>query len=79
MPEEPIPHLASRRLDAHTILTRTLRHIVAVDMEFQIELARQLRNKFLIPLRRGPTQLVIEMDYREDNPQLAPQLEKQAQ
>ena len=54
-------------------------HILAVDVEFQIKLSRQARNEFLIRVRLRPAQLVIEMNYGEDNPQLAPQLQQQPQ
>ena len=48
-------------------------------MEFEIELASQARNEFLISVRLRPAQLVIEMNDRKDNPQLASQLQQQPQ
>jgi hypothetical protein len=45
-------------------------------MEFQIELARHARHEFLICVRLGPAQIVIEMNNRKDNPQLAAQLQE---
>ena len=77
--KEPIPHLASRRLDAHAFLARPLRHIVAVNMKFQIVCESQFGNELLIGIRLSPTQLVVEMNNRKHNPQLAPQLQQQTQ
>ena len=56
-----------------------LRHILAIDIKLQIELARQLRHKFLIRVRLRPAQPVIEMNNRKDNPQLPPQLQQHPQ
>jgi hypothetical protein len=41
--------------------------------------ARQIRDEQLIRVRLRPAQLVIEMNNRKDNPQLAPQLQQQPQ
>jgi hypothetical protein len=56
-----------------------LRNIFAVDVEFQVVLASQVRNKFLIGVRLSPAQLVIEMDHRENDAKLMPQLQQQSQ
>lgn len=61
------------------LLRRPLSHIFTVDEKLQIELARQARNKLLIAVRFRPTQLVIEMNNRHYNPQLAPQLQQHPQ
>jgi hypothetical protein len=61
------------------LLCRVPRHVLAVNMEFQIMLASQVRHEFLIAVRFAPAQLVIEVNNRKDNPQLAPQLQQQPQ
>jgi hypothetical protein len=60
-------------------LGRMPSHVLAIDMEFEIELASQARNEFLIGVGFRPAQLVIEVNNRKDNPQLAPQLQQHAQ
>ena len=56
-----------------------LRHIVAIDMEFQTMLASQIRDEFLIAVRFRPAQLVIEMNNRHNNAEFAPQLQQHPQ
>jgi hypothetical protein len=56
-----------------------LRHIVAINKKLQIMLASQFRDELLVRVRFLPAQLVIEMNNRKDNPQLAPQLQQQPQ
>ena len=48
-------------------------------MKLQIEIARQLCHEFLISVGFRPAQLVIEMNNRKDNPQLAAQFQQNAQ
>jgi hypothetical protein len=56
-----------------------LGHALASDEEFQIELARQRRDEFLISVGFLPPQLVIEMNNRKNNAELAPQLQQNSQ
>ena len=48
-------------------------------MKLQIIFASQPRDEFLVAIRLRTPQLVIEMNNRKDNPQLAPQLQQQSQ
>ena|SRR5580658_3783771 len=79
MPEEPIAQLARRRLQADVLLCRVLGDIIAIAMKLQVALARQSRDESLIRIGFCPAQLVIEMNDREDNPELASQLKQQPQ
>src|SRR5579864_3566836 len=79
IPKESIPQLSRRRLDTDPFLGRELRHVIGVDVEFQIVLASQAGDEFLIRLRLRAAQLVIEMNNRKDNPEFAPQFEQQTQ
>ncbi len=62
MPEESIPQFPRRRLDADVFLGCMPRHVLAVDIKFQVMLASQARNEFLISVGFRPAQLVIEMN-----------------
>jgi hypothetical protein len=42
-------------------------------------LASQRRDKLLIRIRLGPTEFVIEVNHRDHNPNLTPQLQQQPQ
>ncbi|HXY77708.1 MAG TPA: hypothetical protein VEH47_02765 [Candidatus Acidoferrales bacterium] len=55
------------------------RHIVAITMEFETIPTSQASDELLIRVRFPSPQFVIEMNDREHNPQLAPQLEQQTQ
>lgn len=68
-----------RGLDADMLLRRPLSHIFTLDEKLQIELARQAPNKLLIAVRLRPTQPVIEVHNRKDNPQFAPQFQQHPQ
>ena len=46
-------------------------HVLAIDVKFQVVLASEARNEFLISVGFRPAQLVIEMNDSEDNSQLA--------
>jgi len=54
-----------------------LRHVFAINVEFQIVCASQLRDESLIGIRIRPAQLVIEMNDGENNPEFSPQLDQQ--
>lgn len=79
MPEESITQLASGGLEADAFFTRMFRHVVAINEEFQIILTRQIRDELLVAIRLRTAQLVIEMNNRENDTQLAPQFEHQPQ
>lgn len=55
------------------------RNVLGIDIKFQIKLARQPRHEFLIAVRLHPAQPVIEMNNRQDDPQLPPQLQQHPQ
>ena len=61
------------------LLRRADGNIIAIAEKLQVVRARQDRHKFLISIRLRPAQLVIEMDDRENNSQLAPQLQQKPQ
>jgi hypothetical protein len=75
--EKSIPQLARRRFQTDASLPRMSRHIIAVAIKLQIMLASQTRDESLIRIRLRPPHFVIEMNDRENNPQLTPQLEQQ--
>src|ERR1700722_4047145 len=77
--KEPIPQLPRRRLNAEMRFRRKPRRIIPIAKKLQPKLTRQSRNKILIRIRLRPAQLVIEVNNRKDNPQLAPQLQQQPQ
>ena len=79
MPKEPISDVPRRRLHTDTLLARVPRDIAAISVKLQPMLTRQRRDELLVRLRLRPAQLVIKMNNRRDNPQLAPQLEQQPQ
>ncbi len=54
-------------------------HVLAIDMEFQIVLARQLRHKFLIRIRFVGAQFVIEMHHGNNNAEFMPQFQQKPQ
>src|ERR1700722_13718793 len=70
--KEPIPQLPRRRLNAEMRFRRKPRRIIPIAKKLQPKLTRQSRNKILIRIRLRPAQLVIEVNNRKDNPQLAP-------
>ena len=54
-------------------------NIIAVAIKLQIMLASQTRDESLIRIGLRPAQLVIEMNDRENNPQLTSQFQQQPQ
>ncbi len=61
------------------LLTRMLRHVVAINEKFETMRARQFRHEMLISIRIRPAQLVVEMNDGKNNAKLAPQLDQQPQ
>ena len=56
-----------------------LSHIITIAMKLKVMRSSEFRDESLVVIRLCPTQLVIEMNNRKDNPQLAPQLQQQPQ
>jgi hypothetical protein len=56
-----------------------LRHIAAFAVKLQPMLSSQIRDKFLVRIRLGPAQLVIEMNDRENDPECLTQFDQQTQ
>lgn len=79
MSKEPVPHLPRRSLHADMFLCREMRNVVAVTEKLQIVPARQIRDKFQIPIRFRPAQLVIEVNDRKNDPQFTAQFKQQPQ
>ena len=79
MTKEPIPQLPRRRFHADMFLGSMPRHIIPIAIKFEIMQASQIRDEPLIRVRFRPAQLVIEVNNRKDNPQLAPQLQQHPQ
>src|ERR1700733_14059990 len=77
--KEPIPQFPRRRLNAAPLLLRKPRCLIPIAKKLQAKFTSQSRNKFLVRIRLRPAQLVIEVNNRKDNPQLAPQLQQQTQ
>jgi hypothetical protein len=60
-------------------LGRTSSDVFAFSVKLQIVIASKTRNEFLISARFSPAQFVVEMNNRQDNAKLAPQLQQQPQ
>ena len=67
------------RLNTDPLLGRVPRNITTIAIELQCVFASQCAHEFLIGIRFCPTQLVIEVNNREDNPQLPAKLQQNPQ
>src|SRR5579864_1649848 len=74
-----VPQFPRRRLNTDALLCRVPRNIITIAIELQPELARQCAHELLIGIRFRPPQLVIEMNNRQDNPQLPAKLQQKPQ
>ena len=79
MVEETVAQLPRRRLQAYALPGSMLGHILAVTEKFQPMHPSQSGNKLLIRIRLLPAQLVIEMDCRQNKPQLSAHFEQQSE
>jgi hypothetical protein len=75
--KESIPQLARGGFHADAFLCGVLTHVLAINVKFQVVLASQVRDEFLIGVRVRSAQFVIEMYRREDNAEFVPQLQQQ--
>jgi len=54
-------------------------NISAAGVKPELVLARQAGDKFLVRVRLRPTQLVVEVNYHQDNPEFLAEFEQKAQ
>ena len=67
------------RLNTDPLPPRVPRNITAIAIELQCVFASQCAHEFLVGLRLRATQLVIEVNNREDNPQSPAKLQQNPQ
>ena len=75
--EKSIPQFPGRRFHADLFLCRASGHVFAAGMEFQIVLASQPRDEFLIGIGLRPSQFVIEMNNGKHDAEFMPQFQQQ--
>ena len=76
--EESIAQFASSSFQAEVLLSGMTRDVAAFTMKIQLVLRGQFRYKRLIRIGISAAQLVIEVSYREDDPQRTPNLQQQS-
>jgi hypothetical protein len=77
--KERVSQFPRSRLNTDPLLDRVPRNISAIAIELHCLSASQCRHEFLIGIRFCPTQLVIEMDNKQDDSQLAAKLQQKPQ
>ena len=79
LPEKFIAQFPRRGLYTHVLSGGVCGNISAAGVKLELVLARQTGDKFLVRVRLRPTQLVVEVNYREDNPEFLVEFEQKAQ
>ena len=74
-----IPQFPRRRLNAHPFLRRVSPDVTSFAIKLQPMLPGKCGHERLIQIRFRPPQLMIEVNNREDNPQLPAKLQQKPQ
>ncbi len=77
--EKLITQVARGSFGAEMLGLGVLRHIAASAMQLQSMAPRQFSDEPLVPIRLFPPQIVVEVHYRQDNPDFRSQLQQQSQ
>ncbi len=79
LPEIPVAKLSSSSLRAEVLAAGVGSDIATAAVQLELEAVRHLGDEVLVAIGFRRAQLVIEMDYREDNAEFLPHLEQDAQ
>src|SRR2546422_9312530 len=75
LPEKFIAQFPRRGLYTHVLSGGVCGNISAAGVKPELVLARQAGDKFFVRVRLRPAQLVVEVNYREDNPEFLVEFE----